>query len=96
MVETHNAGTIKRNILHVAHKRIVQVFKTAVMLQMFGVDIGDNAHGRGQTHKSAVAFIGFNHHPVARTKPRIGAIGIDNATIDNGRIEPRSIKHGGD
>lgn len=57
------------------------------MIEMFGIDIGDDGNIGWQFQKRAVAFIGLDHHEVAGTEPRIGAIGIDDAAIDDGRIE---------
>ena len=64
------------------------------MVKMFRVDIGDNADGRRQAHKCAVAFIGLNHHPFALSEPRIRAISINDAAINHGRVKPGCIKHG--
>ena len=57
------------------------------MLHMFGVDIGDDRDGRGQTIERAVALVGLDHHPFARACARIRAIGVDDPAIDHGRVE---------
>ena len=44
------------------------------MVEMLGIDIGDDGDGRGQLHESAVALIGLDHHPVAAAEMRIGAV----------------------
>ncbi len=57
------------------------------MFHMFGVDVGDNGHSRGQTVKGAVTFIRFDHHPFTLAHPGVRAIGMDDATIHNRRIK---------
>ena len=59
---------------------------------MIGIDIGDDGDGRRQAQERAVAFVGLDHHPFARAEPRIGAIGVDDAAIDDGGIEPARIE----
>ena len=87
MVEANNADTIKRDIGNIAVKGGAQPVKIAIMVEMFGVDIGDNANRRGQAHKCAIALIGFNNHPIALPQSSISAIGVNNAAINHGRVE---------
>ena len=53
---------------------------------MFGVDIGDDADFRRQARECAVAFVGFNNHPLALAKPRVRTPGVDDAAGDDGRL----------
>ena len=41
----------------------------------------------GRRRKRAVALVGLHHHPVAGAQPRVGAVGVDDAAVDHGRIE---------
>ena len=59
---------------------------------MIGIDIGDDRDSGRQAQERAVAFIGFHDHPFAGAKPRIGAVGVDDAAIDDGRIEAARIQ----
>src|SRR3546814_18949274 len=63
---------------------------------MFGIDIGDDRYGAVQAQETAVAFIGFHHHPVAGAKPGVGAVAVDDPVIDDGRINVARIKQGRD
>ena len=49
-----------------------------------------------QLQEGAVALVGFDHHPVAGAQPRVGAVGIDDAAIDHGRVEAAGVEQGRD
>ena len=92
MVDAHHAEPVKRHILHELRKRPAYFIECAVMVEMFGVDIGDDGNFGRQFQEGAVALVGLHHHPVALAHARIGAIGVDDAAIDNGRVEPAGFE----
>ncbi len=59
---------------------------------MLRIDIGDDGDVGRQLHEGAIGFIRFHHHPVARTEPRVGAIGVDDAAVDDRRIELAGVE----
>ncbi len=59
---------------------------------MFRIDVGNNRNIGWQFQEGAIAFIGFNNHPVTIAHTSIGAISIDNAAVDDGGIEMTCIK----
>ena len=62
------------------------------MVEMLGVDIGDDGDVGRQLQKRAVALVGLDHHPVAGAEPRIGAISVDDAAVDHGRVESGGVE----
>ena len=70
-----------------------QRVEIAVMFHMLGVDIGDQAGRDRQALERAVAFIGFDDHPAALTQFHIGAKRVDDAAVDDCRIEVRLFKN---
>jgi len=62
------------------------------VVEMLGVDIGDDRDVGRQLQERAIALVGFHHHPVAGAKPRVGAIGVDDAAVDHGGIEPAGVE----
>ncbi len=62
------------------------------MVHMFGVDIGHDRNGRGQTVERAVAFIGLNHHPFALPHTGVRAIGVNDAAVDHRGIKATLIQ----
>ena len=87
MIEAHHREAIKGQILDEAPEGILDRIEGLEMIEMLGIDIGDDRDIGRQLQESAVAFVGFDHHPIAGAKPRIGAIGVDDPAIDDGRIE---------
>ena len=59
---------------------------------MLGIDVGDDGDVGRQLQEGAVGLVGLDHHPVAGAEPRIGAIGVDDAAVDHGRIEAAGIE----
>ena len=57
------------------------------MVEVLGIDIGDDGDVGRQLEEGAVGFVGLHHHPVAGAEPRVGAVGVDDAAVDHGRIE---------
>ena len=57
------------------------------MVQMFGVNIGDNSNRGVQFREGPVAFIRLNHHPLSLAKARIAAPAGDDAAIDHSRVD---------
>ena len=66
------------------------------MVEMLGVDIGDDGDVGGQFQERAVALVGLDDHPVAAAALGVGAIGVDDAAVDDGRIEAGGVEQGGD
>ena len=50
------------------------------------------AMSAGQLQERAVALVGLDHHPVAGPEPRVGAIGVDDAAVDHGRVESGGLE----
>ena len=92
MIEAHHGEAVERQIFDEGEKRLLDRVEGLEMIEMFGIDIGDDGDVGGQLQERAVALVGLDHHPVARAEPRIGAIGVDDAAVDDGRIEARGVE----
>jgi hypothetical protein len=66
------------------------------MIEMLGVDIGDDGNIGRQFQERAVALVRLDHHPVARAEAGIGAERVDDAAIDDGRVEAAGVEQGRD
>ena len=86
MIDAEGGKAIKGDRSNKIQKGGFQRFKTAMMIKMFGVNIGDHGNGWFQLGKRSVAFIGFDHHPASFAKTSIAAPSGDDAAIDNGRV----------
>ena len=92
MVEAKHREAIKGHILDKALERIAHGVEVAVKIKMIRVLVGDLCDGRRQAKESAVALVCFHNDPFARAQPRIGAIGVDDAAIDHGRVHAACIE----
>src|SRR5213076_3183134 len=96
MVDAQNRKPIERDVSDKNLERLMQCRDVAVKIEVLGIDVGDDRDRRRQARKGAVAFIRLDDHPVAGTEPRVGAVSVDNAAIDDGRIEPGGLQQRAD
>ena len=95
MVDAHDGEAIEGNILDEGEEGLLRLVEGTVMVKVLGVDIGDDHHIRRKLHEGAIGLIRLDDHPVALAEPRIGAIGIDDAAIDDGRVEVACVQQRG-
>src|ERR1700733_2157600 len=86
VISAHHRETVERHILDESAKRVLHGVVGLEVVEMLGIDIGDDRNVGGKFQEGAVGFVGLDHHPVAGAQARIGAIGIDDAAVDYGRI----------
>ena len=63
------------------------------MVEMFGVDIGDDRNRAVEPQETAVALVRLDHHPVARAKPGVRTVAVDDAAVDDRRVDAAMIEH---
>ena len=91
MVRAHHREAVERHVLDESAKRLLHRVEGLEVIEMLRVDIGDDGDVGRQLQEGAVGLVGLHHHPVAGAEPRIGAVGVDDAAVDHGRIEPAGI-----
>ena len=96
VIDAHHGKAIERDVVDEAPERVLDRLERAEMVEMFGVDVGDDGDIRRQLEEGAVGFVGLDHHPVAGTHAGIGAVGVDDAAIDDGGVEVAGVEQGGD
>lgn len=62
------------------------------MVEMFGIDVGDDRDRPVEAQEAAVALVGLDHHPVAGAETRIRAVIVDDAAVDHGRVDPPRVE----
>jgi hypothetical protein len=92
MVDAHHREAVERHVLDKTAERLLHRVEGFEMIEMLGIDIGDDGDVGRQLQEGAVALVGLHHHPVAGAEPGVGAIGIDDAAIDHGGIEIAGIE----
>ena len=93
MIDAHHGGAIEGHILDKGQEGILRRLERAVVVEMLGVDIGNDCKGCRQLDERTVGLIRLDHHPLALAKPRIGAIGVDDAAIDDSRVESYLVEN---
>ena len=96
MVHAEHGEAVEGDILDEILEGAFEAFEIPVVVEVLGVDIGDNGHGGAEPQEAAIALVGLHHDPVALAHLRIGAIGVDDAAIDYGGIEAPRVEHRGD
>ena len=92
VVGAQHGKAVEGQILDKSVERLAEFLHRPVMVHMFRIDIGHHRAGRVQLGKGAVAFIAFDHHPVALARLVVGAIGMDDPAIDDRRVDIRAIQ----
>ena len=96
MVDAHHGEAVEGNVLDEGEEGLLGLVEGAVMVEVLGIDVGDDHDVGGKLDEGAVGFIRLHHHPVALAEARIGAIGVDDAAVDDGGIEVAGIEQCGD
>jgi hypothetical protein len=89
VVEADGGEAVEGDVLDEVHERLPHPVEVAVVVQMLGVDVGDDGHRRLQAQEAAVALVGLDHDPVAVADLGVGAVGVDDAAVDHRRDPAR-------
>ena len=92
MVEAHDGEAVEREVLDQGEKGLLDGVEGLEVVEVLGIDIGDDGDVGGQLEERAVAFVGLDHHPVAGAEPRVGSVGVDDAAVDDRRVEAGGVE----
>ena len=92
MIGAHHREAVERHVLDEGAERVLHRVEGLEVIEMLGIDIGDDGDVGRQLQEGAVGFVGLHHHPVAGAEPRVGAVGVDDAAVDHGRIEVAGVE----
>ena len=92
MIGAHHGKAVERHVLDEIAERVLDRLERLEVIEMLGIDVGDDHDIGRQLQERAVALVGLDHHPVAGAEPGVGAVGVDDAAIDHGRIETAGIE----
>ncbi len=65
MVDAQGREAVERDVRDEGVERLLERVERTPMIEMLGVDVGDDRDGRGQAVEAAVALVGLDHDPVA-------------------------------
>ena len=92
MVDAHHGKTVEGNVLDEGEEGFLRLVERAVVVKMLGVDVGDDHDVGGKLHEGAVGLIRLHYHPVTLAEAGVGAIGVDDATVDDGWVKVAGIE----
>ena len=96
VVDAHDGEPVERHVLDEIAECLLHGLEGLEVIEMLGIDIGDDGDIGRQFQEGAVALVGFHHHPFTGAKPRVGAVSINDAAIDHRRIEISCVEQGCD
>src|SRR5271166_3981261 len=96
MIDAQRSEAIEWNVADKGLKGLAQYVEAAIEIEMLGIDVGDDRDRRRQSCKGAVALVGLDHHPIARSQAGVGAVSVDDAAIDHSRVELRGLEQRAD
>ncbi len=94
IVDAQHCQAVERQALQELGERRLHAGEiVAVVLQMIGIDVGDDRHQRIQAQEAAVALVGLGHQPLATTELGVGTGRQQLATDHEGRVQPPLAQH---
>ena len=89
MVDAHHRETIERHVLDESAERILHRLESPEMIEMLGIDIGDDGDVGGKLEKRAVALVGLHDEPFTVVVGGVGADLVEVAADDEAGVPTR-------
>ena len=84
------------NRRHEPQERVPDFLDAArVVVEMVGFHVGDERHVGVEVEKRAVAFVGFDHVVIPRSRRGVGAVGVHDAAHHERGLETQRVEHTG-
>ena len=79
MIDAQHREPVEGHVLDELDEGVLDRVEAAVMLEMLGIDVGDDRDRPVEAQEAAVALVGLDHPPVAFAEPGVGAVAVDDA-----------------
>ncbi len=96
MIDAQHRRAVERHVLDEFDKGLLHRVEAAVVIEVFGIDVGDDRDRAVEPQERAVALVGLDHHPFAGAEPGVGTVAVDDAAVDHRGIDPAGIEQRGD
>ena len=96
VIETGHHQAVERHAVGEADERLLDVLVVAVVVEVLGVDVGDDGDGGREVQERAVGLVGLGDQQVAGAARGVGAERVELAADDDGGIEAGLAQHRGD
>ena len=87
MVDAGDGEAVEGNVAEEGLELAMHVLDRLEVVEVLGIDVGDDADLRRQAHEGAVGLVGLDDHPLALAEARVGAPVLDDAAGDDGRVD---------
>ena len=64
MVDAEQRRAVEGHVLDELDERVLDLLEAAIMIEMLGIDVGDDRDRAVEPQEAAVALVGLDHHPV--------------------------------
>ena len=76
MIDAQHRGAVEGHVLDELDEGVLDLVEPAIMVEMLGIDVGDDRDRAVEAQEAAVALVGLDHHPVALAEPRVRAVAL--------------------
>ena len=96
MIDAGHSQAVEGDVAEEGLELPVHVVDGLEVVEVLGIDVGDDADLGRDLDEGAVGFVGLHDHPRPFAAPRVGAPVVDDAAGDDGRVEAARVEQVGD
>jgi hypothetical protein len=96
MVEAHHRQPVERDPVREVDERLLQRLDRAVVIEVLGIDVGDDRDGRRQVEERSIRLVRLDDDPLAPPELGIGAERVELSAHHRRRVQAGMIEDGGD
>ena len=96
IVEAEDDRAVERDLVGEADERLLDVLDVRVVVEVLGVDVGQDGDEGGEVEERPVALVGLGDEEIAGPEAGVGPEGVQPAADDDRRIEPGLVEEDGD
>ena len=92
VIDAEQRAAVERHVLDEFDEGVLHLVERTVVIEMLGIDVRHDGNGAVEAKEGTIALVRFHDHPVALAKARVGAVGVDDAAVDDGGVDPTRIE----
>ena len=92
VIGAHHGKAVERDVVDEGAEGVLDGVEGLEVVEVLGVDVGDDRDVGRELEEGAVRFVGLDHHPVALAHAGVGAVGVDDAAVDHRRVESAGVE----
>ena len=96
VVEAEDDRAVERDLVGEADERLLDLLDVRIVVEVLGVDVGQDGDERGEEEERPVALVGFGDEEIPGSELGVGPEGVQPAADDDGRVEAGLVEEDGD